>query len=294
MKTQFMFLLFAMLTWQCSQPTASAQVPNSNISKKIKTIENYQIHPESGDKKHISSKYFDRDGKLTKSFNYNSYPSGGTDEKKCTYDAQGNMKCITTDESGKETYMYAEKFEGENKVEVKTTYGTSKFKYDKNDNLILKEEYDSDEIFSKAEKYELNYIAGTSNLASEITFKKRGNGDFEKHAKSSYTYNENGKLKKEISTSNFYQYVYEYQYFLNGKLKEKTTFNRETEKVVTKYNEDGQRKIEAIFRSEGPTFPMEIDQKNKWTYDEHGNEIASESFRMDKLISKNIREITYY
>lgn len=169
-----------------------------------------------------------------------------------------------------------------NIIEEKTNYRTTKFSYDKNDQLILEEEYDDEGNLSKAKKCELSYIEGTSNLKNEIIFKKRGTEDFQKYAENSYSY-EDEKLKKEIQTSSFYQYVYHYEYYLNEKVKEKITLNGETEKTITKYHENANRKVEDVFRSEGPIFPMELDQTNKWTYDEYDNEIMVEIFRNEKL-----------
>ncbi|MFK7775382.1 MAG: hypothetical protein AB8F94_24795, partial [Saprospiraceae bacterium] len=290
MKTHIMFLLLAMLTWQCFQPTASAQIPNSGFSKKIKTIESYRVNSPSGDKIHESSEHFDKDGKLIKRLTYNSYLSGGTDEMNCTYDAQGNSKCITKDESGKKIYFYENKYEGENVVEEKSTYETIKYSYDKNGNVLLQEKYDNEGNFSNAEKYELEYLDGTTNLKSKTTFEKRKDGDFKIYGEDKYTYNKNGKLATELARTNFYEYRYTYIYYPNGNLKEKTTENGDSEKIITKYHENGKRRIEAIFRSEGPTFPMELDQKNKWTYDEQDNEILAEHIRNEKLVSKRITE----
>ena len=298
MKTQFMFFFLAMLTWQCSPSTASAQVPNSkiDISKgTIKNIETYEVNPLSGDKTHMSSEHFDDLGNRVKNFTYNTYPNGDTHEQNCSYDQKGNvLKCITIDESGTQTHFYENRYDGKNVVEGKSTYGITKYSYDKNGNVLLKEEYDSKGNFSKAEKYELEYLDGTTDLKSKITFKKRGEEEFKIHGEDKYTYAKNGKLETELSRTNFYEYRYTYVYYPNGNFKEKTTENGDNEKVITKYNEDGQRRVEAIFRREGPTYPMELDQKNKWTYDKHGNQIASESFRNEKLTSKTIREISYY
>ena len=286
-----MFILITMLTWQCFQPTVLAQIPNSDSSKKIKTIESYRVNSPSGDKDHVSSEHFDDLGNLVKSFSYNNYPNDYTAETNCTYDAKGNKKCITTDENGKETYRYEAKYAGESLVEEKTTYDSKKFSYDDYGNMILEEEYDSDGNFSKSEKNELAYWEGTTDLKMKTTFFKRGDGDFEKYSEANYIF-ENGVLKEETVVASFFRYEYYYEYFPNGNLKEKISLMDKTEKVVTKYNEDGQRRVEGIFRIKDTE--MKLDQKNKWTYDKHGNEVMVESFRNEKLDSKTIREITYY
>lgn len=288
-----MILLFAMLTWPFFQPTVSAQVLNSNFSKKIKTIDNYKINPNSGDKIQVSSEHFDSEGKLTKSITYNSYPDGDKQEQNCTYDARGNTKCITTDSIGKQTYFYEKRYAGKNIIEEKNTYNTTKYTYDKNDNLIFKEEYDSEGNFSDAEKHELIYSKGTTELQSITTFKKRGNGEFKKYAETYYTFDE-GRLQEETEINVFGRYEYHYEYFSNGNLKEKLTLQGTKEKIITRYHENGNRRVEAIFRSEDADSEKILQQKNKWTYDEYGNEIMVESFRNDELISKRTREITYY
>jgi len=294
MKTHFTFLLFAILTWPFFQPTTFAQNPQTNIKNKgINSIETFKVNPATGEKKKVSTEYFDDLSNRVKRINYDTYPNGGTDEQNCSYDIQGNMKCITTDESGKQTYVHEEKYDGKNMVEEKHTYGTNKFSYDKNDNLILKEEYDSDGTFSQAEKYENIYIEGTSDLKGVITYQKDGNEDFKKFSEVIFTY-ENGQVIKETYTTNYYYYIYHYEYYANRNLKEKITLHGKKEKVITKYHENGLRRIEAIFRSETEDSEMILDQKNKWTYDEHGNEVMFEAFRNEKLSKKEIREITYY
>jgi len=258
MKAHYFFFI-AILSWQCSQPTASAQVSKStNDGAKIKSIEYYQIDIQSGDKA-----------------------------------PQGNMNCATTNESGEQVYFYKKKMDGKNMVEEKSTYGITKYSYDKNDNLILKEEFDSDGKFFQAEKNEIIYIKGTSDLKGIITYQKDGDGDFKKFNEIFYTY-ENGELVKETYTTDYYYYIYFYEYYSNGNLKEKTTLQGKKEKVITKYHENGQRRIEAIFRSETEDSEMILEQKNKWTYDKHDNLILTEIFRNDKLVTKKIDEITYY
>lgn len=292
MKAQFLYFFIAILSWQCAQPTASAQVSNSeDYRPKIKTIETFKVNPQTGDKTHTSSEHFDEYGKMVKSFSYNSYPNKDTQEMNCTYDAQGNKKCITTDENGKEIYSYEAKYVGENLVEEKTTYDSRKFSYDDNGNLILEVEYDSDGNFSQSEKHELVYWEGTTDLKMKTTFQKRGDGDFKKFGEAYYTF-DNGVLQEETEISSFYRYEYHYEYFSNGNLKEKITLHGDSEKVITKYNEDGLRRVEGIFR--GKDAEMKLDQKNKWTYDKHGNEVMFEAFRNDQLTKKRISEITYY
>ena len=50
-----------------SQPTASAQISKSiKDDSKIKTIENYKVNPQTGDKTHVSSEHFDDHENLIK------------------------------------------------------------------------------------------------------------------------------------------------------------------------------------------------------------------------------------
>ncbi len=39
---------------------------------------------------------------------------------------------------------------------------------------------------------------------------------------------------------------------------------------------------------------FQLDRKNRWVYDKHGNEVSAESSRGKQLVSKKIREITYH
>lgn len=294
MKTHIILFFIALLNLQCLQPTATAQVSNSGFSKKIKTIENYRTDFETGDKKYLSTEHFDKLGNMVKRFSYNTYPDEKTNEQNCTYDADGNMKCITTDESGKQVHFYEKIYEGKNVVEEKSTYETKKYTHDKNGNVLLEEEFDSEGNFSRAKKYELEYLDGTSNLKSITTFEKRGDGDFKRYEENKYTYNKNGKLEIETARTNFYNYRYTHTYYPNGNLKEKTTENGDTEKIITRYNKNGKRRVEAIFRSDAAGEEMKLAQKNKWTYDEQDNEILAEHFRNEKLVSKRVTEITYW
>lgn len=281
-----------------AQPTASTQV-SSTVTQvsKIKTIETYKVNLSTGEKNHYSSEYFNDLGKLERKLVYKANYKKETHETFYSYDTITGkwLASNTKNPRGKEVYFFRNKYDEKGRViEENAMNRTTKFMFDDNDNITIKEVYNEDGKFYKADKYELAYVENSSNLKSKITFQKRKKGEYSQYDEHTYFYNKDGKLEKETVQTRFYKYTYLYKYYPNGNRKEKTSLIGDTEKVVTHYNENGLRKEEAIFRRKDANSEMILEQKNIWDYDRHDNEILSESYNNDKMISKTIREITYW
>ncbi len=290
----YCFFLLLVCFISCTPTTAKDQssttIPEATVANEIKSIESYTVDIKTGNKTLTSTAHY----KNNLPIKIYTYKNGQSQEERYSYNADGKVtEYSSLDEEGKLTYSNVCIYDGKNKIEERNNYEAIKSRYNAAGHLIEVQEYDADGTFNKAQKMVYDY---QGDLVVKIeTYSKRGDRDFQLYEEQLFSYNKQGLVEKEKSRAVFGSFEYAYTYHPNGKEKEKTTLAYEgKEKIVTQYDDEGRRVLENIYRRKSVEEGFQLDRINRWAYDQQGSEVSAESLRNGQLISRRIREITYY
>lgn len=252
---------------------------------------------------------YDKYGNTTLSKGYDDGELSYESEYEYEYDKDGNIineKSYADGELSYETrYEYSkdgvrikeEEYNGDNQLDYLYEYNekgdqiryenyedgvldygyTYTYEYDKDDNVLVREEYGLDRTYKGCEKYEYD------KDGNEIRYE---NYDYANNL-TSYTvseYNKNGDITSRKEYDSYgdlqYSYTYKYKYHENGEIKKEERYVDDVLSRIYEYDEYGFETAWEEFDDQG-----ESSYRYEYEYDEYGNYTEAKGYRHGELES---------